>query len=66
MSETYPGGIYIGADGMPHDANGKPIKVTAALKRELKKLGIELPRLSEPEPEPEPEAESEPEEEEEG
>lgn len=25
MAETIPGGYYIGANGQPHDANGKPL-----------------------------------------
>ena len=25
MAETKPGGYYIGANGQPHDANGKPL-----------------------------------------
>jgi hypothetical protein len=35
MAETIPGGYYIGTDGQPHDANGRPVKKMsdAALKR---------------------------------
>jgi len=27
IDETIPGGYYIGADGVPHDAHGRPIDV---------------------------------------
>jgi hypothetical protein len=26
MAETIPGGYFLGPDGQPHDANGKPVK----------------------------------------
>ncbi|MBA2412276.1 MAG: hypothetical protein H0V63_05555 [Burkholderiaceae bacterium] len=26
MAETIPGGYYLGTDGEPHDANGRPVK----------------------------------------
>jgi len=26
VSKTVPGGYYIGTDGRPHDAHGKPLK----------------------------------------
>lgn len=55
MSETIPGGLYIGTDGEFHDADGKPVKLTA---KQAKELGIELPKAkAEPKPAPEPEPE---------
>lgn len=29
MSETIPGGLYLGTDGTYHDANGKPVELPA-------------------------------------
>lgn len=39
MAETIPGGYYLGADGEPHDANGKkiPKKSESALESEKEK-----------------------------
>lgn len=39
MAETIAGGYYLGADGQPHDANGKPLpkKSESAVKAEAEK-----------------------------
>ena len=39
MAETIPGGYYLGSDGQPHDANGKPLpkKSESAVKAEAEK-----------------------------
>lgn len=30
MAQTIPGGYYLGANGQPHDANGKPLPLMKA------------------------------------
>lgn len=61
MSETIPGGLYLGRDGEFHDANGKPVELTAELRKKAKELGLELPAAkSKPKPKPAPKPEPEP------
>ncbi len=55
MSDTIPGGYYIGTDGIPHDAHGNVIAAPAA-KPEPEAAPAPA---SEPEPEPQPEPEPE-------
>ncbi len=68
IDETIPGGYYIGPDGVPHDAHGRPIEAvpepepdtdkSSAAERDPAENAVES--LSEPEqpieavPEPEP------------
>lgn len=43
MAETVPGGYYLGPNGEPHDANGKPVKkISDAKVREHKAKGGQL------------------------
>lgn len=62
MSETIPGGLYKSADGSYHDANGKPVKVTPAVRAAAKKAGITLsaakPAVEENPPKPPAEPDS--------
>ncbi len=57
MSETIPGGLYKQPDGSYKDANGKPVKLTAEVRKQAKAAGI---KLSTPKPASKPKEEETP------
>ncbi len=48
MSTTVPGGYYLGTDGKPHDADGRPLPVREEPKPEAEQTPESAPAAKEP------------------